>query len=179
MQPLPLPGLKLCRPHASGPSLLFASAVVHASRRRRLQIQSGCALAQLVLSAWCSTAWRTHRKSCLASGVTAQRMSATGGKRRRDAAEAAADSIPSGIWELFFARCKAAKLDAGELPSSSKPIPRGIALAVRIGQRRHQHASTARKEQRWAAQKQSEAVVQTSGESIASSGCRRRCSTAT
>jgi hypothetical protein len=31
------------------------------------------------------------------------------GKRRQDAAEAAADSIPSGIWELFFARCKAAE----------------------------------------------------------------------
>ena len=41
-----------------------------------------------------------------------------------DAAVAAADSIPSGIWELFFARCKAAKLNAGELPSRAASPPR-------------------------------------------------------
>jgi hypothetical protein len=82
------------------------------------------------------------------------------GERRRDAAEVAADFDPtSGIWELFFARCKAAKLDAGELLSSSKPIPRGIARAVRIGQHRHHHTTTARKEQRWAAQKQAVAAA--------------------
>ena len=102
------------------------------------------------------------------------------GKRRRDAAEAAAYSIPSGICGAFLRAVQSCKAGCGRAAfESSTPIPRSIARAVLIGQRRHQHASTARKEQRWAAQKQSEAVVQTSGESIASSGCRRRCSTAT
>ena len=115
VQPPPLPGLKLCRPRAPGHSPLFASAVVHASRRRRLQ--SGCASAQLVLSAWCSTAWRTHRKSCCTSGVTTQLRSSTKasgvGMRRRQRRT----RFRLGFAELFFARCKAVKLDAGELPS--------------------------------------------------------------
>ena len=56
-------------------------------------------------------------------------------KRRRDAAEAAADRIPSGICELFFARCKAAQLDAGELLSShATQQPHGISRVIRIGQ---------------------------------------------
>jgi hypothetical protein len=82
-------------------------------------------------------------------------------KRRRLNAEAAAESIPSGVWEDFFSRCRRMTEQLGSQPSSSRPKqpPRGPSHALRIGRRVRRAGHAARREQRWAAQKEAVAAA--------------------